>query len=363
MSNVKNLVERDVASLDHAISQTIAQIKNLDEQAQDINNTITKGVQQLAVLLEEKMNLAGTPEFINTICSQILRMFTEAGLKHRDDTVLRALPDRYKLLHKSTSHLSDASDRPTEESSSTYDKLRAHFRLFNGRETDLMQFTRRQLQDFASDIADMQDKITEFCDENAIKTVSTGESYSWVDGLNQNKAPPIHLQKAPDAITSPKDDAKEWFRLSKICGQIGQARMDYPNHDEKRLYEEANAVRGLCNLLEPLVNRKYRYDPAQMNDMLLEAIDQSGTSAASHSGVLCATCVNPKTGKQELRKITKEQLDAICLPFYNKMNQAVFGVGLIPKVLSFAYTQFRARDQPFLADRAQQVGPKLQKIK
>jgi hypothetical protein len=363
VSNTKSLVERDAKALDREISHTVAEIKELDFQDQYINRTITEKVQYIAELLEEKMNLAGTPEFINTICSLILRMFADAGLGHRDNTVLNALPNKYKLLRKSTSHLSSAEDRPTEESIRNFIQLHGFFKLFNGRDTDLVQFTKRQLQDIASDVADAEDKITEFCNENSIKTVSSSESYSWIDGLQANKPPTTTLQKAPDAITSPNDDAKAWFRLSEICQKVGQARMDYPNHDPKRLYDEANAVRAWCNLLEPIINRKYRYDPGQMNDMLHEAVEQSGTAAASHSGVICSSSINPKTGKPELRKITKEQLDAICLPFFNCMNAVRYGTGISNQAIRLAYEQFRAEDQRYLAERAHIVGPKLQKIK
>lgn len=353
------LFNKDASDIDRTIAQKVQEVKDMDEQSIVIEYTITERVQQIAELLEEKMKRAGQGEFINNICSLIIRMFTDAGLAHRKDTVLIALPDQYKLLYHSTSHLAEASAKPTEESIITLNEYVSSLKRI--RNTKLYNFTRRQLQDLASELTDAADKITDFCTDNNIDT--GGDSHSWINALYGNKPAPITLEKAPDALDSPNSDAKEWLRLSEIAKQLHQARMDYPNHDDLRRYNETNAVRALCNLLEPLVNRKYRYDPGQMNDMMYEAVSQSGTAAASHSGVICAYTTNPKTGLPQLRKITKEQLDAICLPFYNRMNHMLYSLPLFGPVIKNAYEQFRSADATFLAKRANEVGPKLQKIK
>lgn len=352
---------KDIQTLDRQIVDAIGEIKELDNYVTNVETRISERIQHIAGLLEEKMRLTGTPEFVNTICSTIIRLFRDAHLESRVSTVVKCLPDTYKLLHKSTSHLSESSDKPIEECSIVLDEITTRIKTLKS--MDLNQCTRRQLQDLVVDITDVEDRVTDFCTDNNIETTTTGESHSWINALYGNKAPAIALEKAPDALNTPDSDAKEWLRLSKIAAEIAQARMDYPNHDDRRRYDETNAVRALNNLLEPIINRKYRYDPGMMNDMMFEAISQSGTAAASHSGVICANTINAKTGLPELRKITKEQLDAICLPFYNKMNHVLYSLPLFGPVLKNAYEQFRAADATYLAKRAKEVGPKLQKIK
>jgi hypothetical protein len=361
VSNVKSLQEKDNKAIDVQIYGIIKEIQFLDNQNRRNEGTITAHVQHIAELLEEKYNRAGTPDFINTICTTILRLFKDNDLERRCDTVLLALPDRYKLLRKSTSHLAEASAKRTEESSIVEKKIAEFFHWFNN--LPLEDFIVRQLQDIAEDVTDASDRVLDYCNANKVKTVMTGDPYSWVDGLNAAKPAAVHLKKAPDALEQPGDDAKAWKRLASICERMAKARMDYPNHDPVRLHKEIHAVTALCDLWEPLVNRKYRYHYGQMNKMIYEASEQSGTAAASHSGVICAHTVNPKTGLPELRKITKEQIDAIHLPFYNKLNHMMYYLPMIGDVTDYAHQQFEKEDGTYLADRAREVGPKLQKVK
>jgi hypothetical protein len=361
VSNVKKLIASDAKALDNEINQTIVEIRELDSQDLLINTTITAKTQHLAELLEEKWNRAGTPQFVNTICAQILRLFSDNGLSHRKDVVLRALPDRYKLLRKTSSHLGDSRDKRTEESSVVEEIIGKFFHEHNN--MALEDFTKRQIQDFLEDGEEFVNRLKDYCEDNGIPLSSAEDDYDWVDALNEQKDPPVPLEKAPDATDKPGPDSKAWFRLASICERIGKARMDYPNHDPVRKHKEVQAVTALCNMWEPLVNRKYRYHYGQMNKMMHEAVSQSGTAAASHSGVICAGITNPKTGLPELRKITKEQLDAIQLPFYNRVNHMLYHLPMLGEVTDYAYEQFAKEDATYLARRAYLVGPKLQKIK
>lgn len=360
---------RDENSLNEQIKLTIREIFDLDSNIEKDTLTLKVKIQNLAGSYEDLYNLQGFPEQTSDICNQICRMWDRAGKSHLKHYTMNVLDVKYKQikLEHSTSHLvTGVTDLP-EESSIVFSEMRESAdQLLHPRVGYLTRENIRELWDKAITAADQFQKI---CTEYNISLLKNKDHDCLTD--NQQNADDAGNKKVseekPVSEMTPEEIAKmpHILAIDKVINDmivIRQNLIDYPiERGDPLLKQIEDSHNAIHYVIQHSSDKKYRRSLLQWNKILFEAGEQGGTSAASHSGVECANLTDPKTGKPLFRNITKEQIDAIKLPMYNKMNLVIHNVPLWGDCFVGIDEHLIRYEERWRERRCELLSPKLQK--
>lgn len=360
---------RDEENLNEQIKITIREIFDLDSNIEKDSLTLKQKIQRLAEQYEELYNLHGNPEQISEICSQISRMFEKTDKPHLRNYVTEVLPSKFKRvkIEDSTSHLTSSQSDVPEECIIAFEQMKEFANQLNNPKFGLLTRDNiRELWDKSITAADNFQKICTEFNISLIKGKDQNPLDDIKDAADKDAGDKVKEEK-PLSKMSPEEIAKlpHVLAVDKVINDfvaIRRALIEYPIElDDPLIGDIENSFDALHLDLQHSSDKKYRRTLLQWGDILYEAGEQGGTSAASHSGVQCAGLTDQKTGQPLFRNITKEQIDAIKLPMYNKMNFIIHNLPKMGKCLVDIDDHMRRYEEQWRERRCELLSPKLQK--
>lgn len=361
---------RDENVINEQIKISIREIFDLDSNIEKDTLTLKVKIQHLAGDYEDLYNVQGFPEQVSEICSQLCRMWDKAGKSHLKQYTVKILDAKYKRIKSEQSTIqlqSQAYDLP-EECSIMFEQLKISANeLLNPKLGYLNRENIRELWDKCISAADNFESI---CKQFNISLLRNKDHDPLTDNQDQadNDSSNDKVQEEkPVSKMTPEELAKmpHILAMDKVINDlviIRQALIDYPiEKGDPLLKDIEDSHNAIHYVMQHSSDKKFRRSLLQWNDILFEAGEQGGTSAASHSGVECAGLTDPKTGKPLFRNITKEQIDAIKLPMYNKMNAVIHHVPLWGNVFVSIDEHLRRYEERWRERRCELLSPKLQK--
>ena len=376
---------RDQAAIKEGIEQTYKEIFELDNNINDATFTLRGKIRYLADQYEELHNQSGYPLDLRDISTEIIRQFEKRGRPHLSEYVPHTLGEKFKWTNteKSTSHLlSSDSDLPGE-SKVIFNHLREEANdILNAPVEQLGREHIQELWDKAIGAADRFEEVAKQNNISLLKETDQDPLRDLQNIANDESGPKISQQKPANIVTanavsyvelnvhtgatiqlSPRN-VKSLQSIDKVIKDlvaIRKALVDYPIAEEDPLSDQlTDSFNALHEIFEHSSDKKYRRSLRQWNDILLEAGEQGGTSAASHSGVVIAGITDAK-GRPLFRNITKEQIDAIKLPMYNKLNHVIHALPGLGSAIVGTWEHLERYEEGWRERRSEDLSPKLQK--
>jgi hypothetical protein len=354
-------------TLEKKFNQTLDEIIELDNQIVKNTELMKHKLYLLATNLEERYVSGGFPERVNTICSIIARALVERGKPTLRQYVYEVLPEKFR--HTRITDLSQTVREQTvipEECSITVEELDQSIETLRKARTSgyLLRDDYRQGYDELIDETESWKKV---CDTNNIALTDPKKEH---DTLEENRKTAEGGEKKNTLETPPSEmtiEQREKLPEVIACRKVSAAYetialnlINYPIADNDPLRGRiTDGLKATYNFIQHFSDKKYRRDPLQWSNILREAYEQSGTAAASHSGVECAVLTDPKTGAPRVGKITKEQIDAVTIPLLNKFNFMVTHSEDFRAVFPQLIEHFEKYDSKWREKRREDLSPKL----
>ena len=372
------LVDKEVSdqqqhekALEQKFNQTLDEIVELDNQVIKNTELIKHKLNSLAVNLEERLVSGGFPEQVSTVCSTICKHLVAHGKPTLRQYVYEVLPEKYR--HTRITELSqvvrERTDLPVESSITKEELDKSIDTLKQARQSGYL--LRNDYRDGYDSLITETEEWAKFCKDNKIPL--TKELDKGFDELEDNQDTSdaideidkkVGLEVPPSEMTlEQRAKLPEVVGCRKVAAAYEVIALNlifYPIADDDPLRGRiVEGFKATYNFIQHFSDKKYRRDPLQWSNILREAYEQSGTAAASHSGVECAVLRDPKTGQPRVGKITKEQIDAVTINLLNKFNFMITHSDDFRAVFPDLIEHFEKYDVKWREKRREDLSPKL----
>ncbi len=253
----------------------------------------------------------------NKVSSTMIRMFKANIIL--GEYIAHTLDKKYKRQYTIQEILSGDRIISIEECSIVAKQLRDAVEL--AKQLGPEELGRREFQDIAEAAHELdhkcQDKAETYGISLSFQKASLGEG-SKDNIVSLEAAPPpddervrVHAAHYVETLEGLRDDLLDMIEDIKERNYVAK---DY-------LVEEQRNVGAIATrlLFNPHQDKKWQRFWREWVDILRVYYDHGGTKASSFSGVDVTGEINKKTGKPEVRRVTKEQIDAKYLPYLNLM--------------------------------------------
>jgi len=265
--------------------------------------SLAEEIRRLAADIEEIMILKGQPEFVNTICSTIIRAYKDPKMKYKltrgqesyiYDVLVKVGEGKYIQSNTYGRSLGITGNLP-EENTIQFRQVQQAYSLIKQVTEHPTSFTRKQLTQIAEMTIENKDDVISLCKNYKIAILDSDVSQSslWEGDDNDKYTQQIQTDKSN---AKPNTVQEFWLWFGKLCFEIAQNCHDFPPQIKEREKEITDALYTYAQFFIPGKDMKYKRHWCDWFEIGKKVDDTSINNAANKSPAfanLCATCKEP----------------------------------------------------------------------
>jgi hypothetical protein len=322
------------------IEGIIGAIYDADDNERSAFRSKQHGIQSLADEIYRIMQRKGFPEQKNQICSIICIRFRRDKRPWLQWSVLKTLGDEFKRKQDESTirSLENSSDVPVECSIIEQENL--GFLNYLITEFDCLDVAPKGIQRMLDSIYKLGHKLENFADHNGIAYYNPYNEKSITDEINDNaddefeetiSEPSLPISKnelirkiddeAFDETINLADDIRTWAKLQRPDPE-GKT----PSQTLRQAIRWRDSTTAFRLILRQAIDGKARRSMVEWGKIGMNLAEHGGTAASSKSAMPVLNpetgeeLVDPNTGRQVFRGITKEQVDARAPRYFSEID-------------------------------------------